>query len=236
MEMLRKRGSSKTNNLKDSESIPLDPVLTRKKKPASPHHTVDEPLCPAPSIIKVHSGSSVVKKEHKHVPRLSLQTLDGLEHISSSSSSSLVTPNTMDRFMSSVKNTKIIDDCPGKLTSNGTRVEVSTSGEDSRSNCVKSPNEVDEPYEKYKDGLRRKNKKSFQDVQFCFICDSRTPDLQHNPCIERTGMRFDSTGEFTTVYKQIFCCDECYTIIQNTKESNTNYNVIIRSTQALDYY
>ena len=233
MELLRKRGSSKTNNLKASESIPLDPVLTRKKKSGS--HTVDEPLCPAPSIIKVHSGSSVVKKEH--VPRLSLQSLDGLEYISSSSSCSLVTPNTMDRLMSSVKKTKIIDDCPGKLTSNNsTREEVSTSGEDSRFNCVKSPNEVGEPYEKYKDGSRRKNKKSFQDVQFCFICDSRTPDLQHNPCIERTGMRFESTGEFTTVYKQIFCCDECYTIIQNTKESNTTYNVIIMSIQALDYY
>ncbi len=215
------------------------------------------------------------RKSSSYVPKLSLDEFSRTEQITSSSSGSLITPNTKERIIATNKkngpnnvkdytksspsttsstttsstpstpptkprrrhennnnnnNTAIdnIGSVSSASSSSSTLVPKSIMGQDSSGGGNK------DIYEKYGNGLIRLNVIEFDNVNFCFICNITTSSIQPNPCIEKTGMRLTDNGG-VTVYKQIFCCDDCYLKIQAKKTETNKYNVTI-TTEALNYF
>jgi hypothetical protein len=178
--------------------------------------------------MKMASIRTPQKQQHggSLLPSLSLSSLDNLDHISSSSSSSVITPKTKSNLIS-IKSTDDIRDY-GFI-----HLPKSKEEEEAFKDIKNTKYDTFEPY---RDGLIRTNKYYFTEVQFCFICDTDTIKFQSNACIEKTGIRLNKMGVYEPTYKQIFCCDDCYSKIQDMKRKNNDYNIIIYGKKALNYY
>ncbi len=218
-----------------------------------------------------NSGAVMKKREkNSYVPKLSLDKFGSTEQITSSSSSSMITPNTKERIIATNKKNGTADvkdymksspssSSPSISPNNHRRKEnktnnkeeadnigsVSTASSSSSTLIPKIPTgggggggsggNGNDIYEPFSNGLIRLNRKEFDDVKFCFICDTETEKVQPNPCIEKTGLRLNDDGSGSIVYKQIFCCDDCYLKVQAKKEETTYYNVGM-SARALTYF
>ncbi len=178
------------------------------------------------SVSDTQSEAKKSSIQRDALPILSLSSLDNIDHISSSSSSSLLTPNTKSHLILTNPTDDIMD--YGILNKPRNKEE-----EETFKDIVNTKYDAFEPYKK---GSIKTNKYYFTDVQFCFICDTDTIEFQPNACIEKTGIRLNKLGYYEPSYKQLFCCDECYINIQETKKNNKDYNVIIHKGRTLSYY
>jgi len=63
----------------------------------------------------------------------------------------------------------------------------------------------------YHDGFLCRNVRSFDTVDFCFICDEPSVLGGLVPLVACTGMKLDpETAIFVPIYRQLFLCETCY--------------------------
>jgi hypothetical protein len=99
----------------------------------------------------------------------------------------------------------ILDYSPKKEDGSDAAVLITSS---SSSTITSSAGETVTPcYQSYKDGLIRENKKSFDDVTFCFSCEKE--DVKLVPTKKRTGMKSTDGENMVYVYRQLFLCPTC---------------------------
>jgi hypothetical protein len=92
----------------------------------------------------------------------------------------------------------------------------------------------------FQDGVLCKNLKSFDNVDFCFVCDRRVviDEWVLKPSIEITGMKFNGSADMIAVYRQIFLCPGCCQEIDARKQykSLLSGSVIKITQNARDFF
>jgi hypothetical protein len=131
---------------------------------------------------------------------------------SSSSSSSMLSPTQRDRLLERASRAKLpVLDCADE--------------------CAAT-------HQVHEDGLLNRNRLSFAEVDFCFVCECALRMDDAHPTIECTGMKSDQThygGQTVPVYRQLFACDRCYVAILDARKRDPAYRVKM-VTRALVYF
>jgi hypothetical protein len=97
-----------------------------------------------------------------------------------------------------------------------------------------------EQFSEFQDGLLCKNTKSFDTVDFCFVCNRHVvPDeWALKPSIEITGMKFNGAANMIPVYRQIFLCPACCQDVDERKQHKTllSASVIKMTNNAREFF
>lgn len=103
-----------------------------------------------------------------------------------------------------------------------------------RASCSNSREQL--IYTKHRDGLLNENKRTFDDVNFCFVCDENV--ILHYllvKTIEKTGYKLDKTDGQLPVYRVVFLCPQCQETTKRAKLRNPSFSLKI-TLQALAYF
>lgn len=83
-------------------------------------------------------------------------------------------------------------------------------------------------YRIWGDGQLCENKRPYEEVKFCFLCDLETTELRHGT--RMTGEKLDGNGGMYPIYRHLFMCQQCFDKSPRTKK------VLITSKALKTYY
>lgn len=103
-----------------------------------------------------------------------------------------------------------------------------------RSSCSESREQL--IYTKHRDGLLNENKQTFEDVDFCFVCEKTVSDgFSLTKTLEKTGYKLDKEQGQLPVYRMVFLCVACQETTRLAKLQNPSFSLKI-TLQALTYF
>lgn len=82
-------------------------------------------------------------------------------------------------------------------------------------------------YRIWGNGQLCENRKPYDEVKFCFLCDLETDQLRHGT--RMTGEKLDGNGGMYPIYRHLFMCLECF-------EKNPREKKVRVTTQTLQVY
>lgn len=94
-------------------------------------------------------------------------------------------------------------------------------------------------YQPYEGGLLHRNRLSFSEVDFCFVCECALRMDDAYPSVECTGLKTDRThypsGETVSVFRQLIMCDKCYINVLDAHKRDPTYRVRVGA-RSLAYF
>lgn len=219
-----------SSTLLEENDIPIKPSLSL---PVLPTNKEDDTIIPS-------SSRGDKKSRHKKIPLLQLSSLN----ISPPTSESPSSPSTPVSPMSRPSLSPLTPLTP----SSDIFKEIRHSIQDSNGNInrfYKSPSDM--IYSKHKNGILNLNKKEFNNVNFCFICDTIFDNLSIDEIMINNYLR--SSIEITginllngAVYRTIYYCKQCSVRVDNNSklgeidDFNSSLERVIKITSKANTY